>query len=404
MQALCIRCFGKGLCGRPRCPIQAKIAFQKTTTFEKDFQGTSPDVFIGRFGYPNINVGILATKDYSQNDTPTNWGKSKTPIESIIQKRVSLVNSSFNSRIKPTEHQQNRFLETAQEISLSQKETDVEVNLNDRPHFRLSFNQDTMPHGPRELLKKVTTTSNVKVPLSVDKVTSDGDLTSFQGLSILSQKGFDEYYLTKVFSVGNLGLSSERKLVPTRWSITAVDDLLGKVILDKLKDFKENDSFFSFFGGLSGNYYLILFLPGIFSYELFETYLPNTIWNAQEDVSFTTDYEDCFGRKKYAENTSGGYYAARLPILQYFQDNKIQAQVLVLRFITPDYYAPLGVWYCRESVRDSLSQSKIDFSSRELLLSYATKLIQKKFSYSISKILQQSKLLKSTQQTLSKFM
>ena len=35
---------------------------------------------------------------------------------------------------------------------------------------------------------------------------------------------------------------------------------------------------------------------------------------------FTTDYEPYTGRKTYAENCVGGYYAARLPILEKLKD------------------------------------------------------------------------------------
>jgi len=46
----------------------------------------------------------------------------------------------------------------------------------------------------------------------------------------------------------------------------------------------------------------------------------------------------------YAENCAGGYYAARLLILQYLNSIKRQASVIALRIETPTYWAALGVW------------------------------------------------------------
>ena len=70
------------------------------------------------------------------------------------------------------------------------------------------------------------------------------------------------------------------------------------------------------------NYYLIFFFPGVWSYELFELYMPGSSWNPSTQMKASTDYENYFGRKKYASNTAGGYYAARLPILKYLSKIK----------------------------------------------------------------------------------
>jgi hypothetical protein len=36
-------------------------------------------------------------------------------------------------------------------------------------------------------------------------------------------------------SIGVLGLKKDKKLVPTRWAITATDDILAKKLLEKVK-------------------------------------------------------------------------------------------------------------------------------------------------------------------------
>ncbi len=390
----CIRCKGKNpklFCGRDFCPIYKKIESQKKVNIKtkKDFFGETPNIFIGRYGYPNINVGILSTEEYKEHDNPLLWSKENFQIPEIVDLRTALINSSFKANIKTFN---DRYLEMSKEISLAKKPVDIEISLKNKPLFRLNFQQDTAPHGPSVRLKKAKITENPKIPQAVDKLTND-EVKSNQALSILYDKGYDEHYLTKILSVGNLGLKKERKLVPTRWSITAVDDNIGKRLIKEIKDYQEYD-YVAHFGGYLGNYYLILFFPEKWSYELFETYLPKSLWNQMNQVQTVSDYEKYKGRKDYAKNTAGGYYAARLAILEYLKKKKRQASILTLRFITDEYWAPLGVWVVREAVRKTLLKKGIRFSSKELMLEYTRKLMKKKYSFNVDLLLKRSILLK----------
>ena len=71
--------------------------------FKQNFSGSSPAPFIGRYGYPNINVGFLSPQfsgDTSYYDSPQIWSKSKFPIGSIANLRYGLVNSRTEASIK----------------------------------------------------------------------------------------------------------------------------------------------------------------------------------------------------------------------------------------------------------------------------------------------------------------
>jgi DNA repair protein NreA len=395
----CLRCKGNNprlYCGRDFCPIYKKLEVQKKVNLEakKDFSGKSPNVFIGRFGYPDINVGILSAEEYTQHDNPLFWSSHDYKINDIVNLRTELINSSFKANIKSFK---TKFLDMSQEISMAVKPVDVEVSLNKKPQFKLTFNQDVIPHGPNVRLEKAEITENPKIPHVVDEIVDSFDLKANEALNTLYKKGYDEHYLTKLLSVGNLGVKKERKLVPTRWSITAVDDNVGKTIIKEIKDY-QNYNYVAHFGSYFGNYYLILFFPEVWSYELFETYLPDALWNQKKKIQIMTDYETYGGRKDYASNTVGGYYAARLSILEYLKSKKRQGSVLALRFVTDEYWAPLGVWVVRETVRKSLQSQVIEFSSKELMLDYAKKLIKKKFGYDVSEILHESILLKEMKQ------
>ena len=392
----CIKCQGKLyqqplVCGKQYCPIYSKTKQFKTKKLTKqEFLGTPPTVFVGRFNYPKINVGIVTLPEETINaqiyDDPRTWGKNKLPIEQIVDFRSSLINSRFQSEVK-----YNKDLQTTQLIALTEKPVDTEFSLTKKPHYNFKTAKIESPIGATAQLKQAKITENPKIHQKVDYIYSDTDLKSAQGLNILYNKGFDENFLSRILSVGTLGVKKDRKLVPTRWSITAVDDTIGKDKIDYIKKYPEANPTL-FFGNLHGNYYLILLFPKKWSYELFETYLPKTLMNPNATLQTSTDHEFYEGRKNYAQNCVGGYYACRLAILDKLSEIHRQASILVLRFITDEYHTHLGVWVCREATRKAL-ENKIEFPSHEEMIKYAKQLISDKFQINIDQFLKKSKLM-----------
>ena len=407
MNVLCIRCKGRGFCGRQQCPHQLKLNSKvkvKDLLKSDSFDSASPAPFVGRFGYPNVNIGILAPPEKSEDtwlyDAPKYWANKNFQIPDIVDFRSSLINSRFNANVRV----RNKFLEISQEVGMASLPVDLEFNLHQKPQFHLNADSTLAPTGPNAKLKQLEITSNPKIHTKVDKVNSDVDLKANEAILYLNKHGFDENFLSKMLSVGTIGVKKDRKLVPTRWSITATDDMLGKNLIKEIKDYKESE-YFAYFGGYLGNYYLFLFFPEVWSYELFETYMPNASYNTSEEMAFTTDFESYDGRKNYASNTAGGYYTSRLAILEELSSMKRQSSVLSIRVITGEYSIPLGVWVTREASRKSLANKPLQFSSKELMLQYAENLVKTKFGFDLDKIINNSKLLKniSQQKKLTKF-
>ncbi len=406
----CFKCHGKNYskplrCGHTYCPIFSKLPEFKTKKIEKDnFVGTSPSVFVGRYGYPNINVGLLALPDKvveesSLYDAPKEWASRNFQVNDILDFRSILINTKFQNSVKS----QGKYLDLVKEVSMSIKPVDIEYLLHKKPVYQVKVSDVETVIGAKAQLKKAVATENIKVDSRVENIVEDKDLRAVEGLNSLYNKGFDENFLTRVFSMGNFGIEKNRRLVPTRWSITSVDDIIGKRLIEEVKDFKEVN-YQMFFGNYLGNYFLILFFPRVWSYELFEMYLPSTLLNSSDEIKFTTDHEFYDGRKTYAENCVGGYYASRLSVLEKFKSLKKQGAVVVLRFITEEYTTPLGVFVVREAVRKSLVNS-ISFSSEKEMLDYSHKLIFNKFKFDINCILKQSKIysLIKTQKKLFDF-
>lgn len=410
MRVLCLKCKGRGHCGRSSCAVYTKtMSWMKySNAFQKEgFEGASPSLFVGRQGYPSVNVGILARPDGmagsasgEELDSPRAWASGNMGIPDIVDYRSTLINSRFRHDARSS----SRLLDVCRDVSMASKPVDVEVRLKEKPSFRLNTDPYIAPTGPNALLDRAEATSNPRVDRRVYSAVDDNYLKSSSALSSLYSRGFEESFLSKLLSSGTLGLKSERRLVPTRWSITAVDDTLGKRLIDEIRDYSESD-IAAYFGGYLGNYYLALMFPGVWSYELFEVYMPNSSWNTSSGTDYTTDYEPYSGRKSYAENCAGGYYAARLPVLKALSGLRRQAGVLLIRVITGEYTLPLGVWVCREATRKALGSRPLEFSSEELMLRYAKSLMSKKFGLDISEMLSKSRLLRErrTQARLSAY-
>ena len=355
-----------------------------------------PSVFIGsKLRYPLVNVGILSPLEKDENawvyDAEKYWAENNFQIGEVVKLRNSLLNSRFQSKVSDA-RLNKKFVEIAKEIAIASKPVDIEIELKNR--LRLGREKDRVVTGVgmKAPLKQAKITSNVKIDRKVDKVIND-EIKASEGIEFLYKNNFSEYILSKILSVGVLGLKKNKKLVPTRWSITATDDTIGKKLLQKIRDYPWISDYKLSFGEFLGNQYIILFFPGVWSFELFELYLPGSSWNPSSEVKASTDFEGYSGRKTYAFNTAGGYYATRLPILEYLNKIKKQSSVLVIRIETSSYWAALGVWVVRESVRKALSNKEIKFVSENELIESAKKISKIKYNFDNSHILNKSQLL-----------
>jgi len=371
------------------------LARARPLTSQQEFTGSAPAPFVGRFGYPYVNVGILAPQQHDDNawqyDAPRHWAHNNLGISDVVAYRTSMVNSRFVSNIK----QPDKLVEIAQDVAMAAQPVDIDVTLEKKPSLNIQTDRWVAPMGPQAKLKELQLASNPRIPTKVQKFYDDTDSLAVEALTNLYKHEIDENALSRMLSVGVFG--KQRKLVPTRWSITATDDILANNFLEKVRE-QPVGEYGAYFGSYLGNYYLLLFFPEQWSYELFEMYV-----GKPGMLEYSTDHEEFAGRKNYAENCAGGYYTVRMAVAEHLMNNKRQNTVLALRFITDEYVLPLGVWVTREATRKALANKPITFASKELMLHYAQLLANKKFGVDISQILQKSKLLKEKQKTIGSF-
>jgi len=386
-----------------------RFKYRELGKISKIESNSPPSVFVGsKLRYPLVNVGILSPLERDEDawlyDDERYWADNNFGINEVIKLRDSLLNSRFQAKVQDS-RLNKKFVEIAKEIAIASKPVDVEIEL--KTGFKVGREKDRVvkPVGMRAPLKKARVTENVKVNQKLDRMMND-EVKSSEALEYLYKNKFDEHTLSKILSVGVLGLKKNKRLVPTRWSITATDDTLGKMLLENIREYRWIENYELHFGSFMGNCYLLLFFPGVFSYELFELYFPGSSWNPGKELKASTDSETYSGRKTYASNTAGGYYATRLPILEYLENIRRQASVLVIRLETPGYWAALGVWVVRASVRKALANKKLEFTSIEELLESSRKIGMIKYGFDNKDITKKSKLLEQvrTQRSLRDWM
>lgn len=364
---LCARCKGRGWCGKP-CKILSKIKnfFPKT---KLHFSGSSPpEVFVGREGYPFVNTGILAPQEYGdteQMSLPEIWYEKNLSIQDILNHRSQLIYSRFKSRVNDAKiSQSKKFLSTMQEISIASKSVSAEVFLKKPVRVHALIDKHVPIIGNPAPLKDIKLEENPHVEKKVDYLIYDTDVKSVVSMKELYQSRIQVSNIIKILSAGMLGLKKNRKLVPTRWSVTATDDTLSKFLLSRIRYYQETGEILLFTSEYVGNHYEFLLLPDKFSFEVIEAKMSGSVWNPfSPGTVVMQDYEGFSGRKTYAENVTGAYYSNRLALCEYLEKIKRQASCLVMRECRPEYYAPLGVGILREASRDAFSKVPEKFPS-----------------------------------------
>ena len=355
---MCLRCrSAQLLCGKPVCPILLKYrAFEQTLPMVggTELAGSSPPgVFVGRFGYPKVALGPLLSPQHGSTellDTPEDWvGRS---VADVISFRTGLVRGTTRIRVTDAE-QPVPMLEELQLLGIAGESVESEATFRRPPRGHLALSDSTPPFGPSAPIERVRLDVR-RVDPHLDRLASDTDANARLAVGELYDRGVRVSRIQRAFSVGILGRRGRRRLVPTRWSITAVDDLLSKQNLEKIRFLPELSDVLLYRLTALDNRWLIAFLPGAYRYESIEAWYPNTLWNPNTtEIVMIGDHEGHGGRTTYA-SIGGCYYAARLATSEALLALGRQAGVVVLREVHPGEILPLGVWNVREHVRAAL--------------------------------------------------
>jgi hypothetical protein len=388
----CAICKGsKFLCGKDSCPILVKFYSQMRTKPLIDsltLEGSSPpDLFIGRMGYPYVSIGPLIppiTGDTALMGTPELW-QGKT-IQEIVDFRFQLVRGKYRVNVKNVEG--GKIVELTRELALSKAPAEVAAEFRKKPVGRIALDDEVQPFGPSAPLKDIELISST-TDQRMDKAFSDTDLRAAEAVMQLYQDGVLVSRIQRAFSAGLFGIEKNRRFVPTRWSITAVDSILSKNLLDDVRAFPLINEFRVYEHTALDNRWIVLMIPSRWSYELIEAWYPKTIWNPEgREIAIFSDVEGYHGRAEYPE-IGGCYFSARLAVAEQLSRERRQAAAIILREAHPGYIMPVGVWNVRESVRNAMKKQPMKFETLKQSFAY----IFSKFDIKMNVWIRNSKLL-----------
>ncbi len=353
---LCLLCRGaRYLCGKAYCPIITRARlWSKAIEIRNSTEllGSSPpSVFVGRIGYPYVYIGPLTppiSGDTSIYDLPELW--TSLSIEDIIDMRMSLVLGRVRTTVRDVD---SRIVRSLQELALSVKPVDVEIYL-EKPPRGFIVSDFEPPIGPRAPLKEFRVIGSGGSSRVVERFYSDTDAKASIAIVELYRSGIPITSIQRLLSIGALGKGRNRKLVPTRWSITAVDDIISKFLVEnRIKYYSEIDKIYVFIKSIHKNLFISILIPGEWSFEWMEAWFPKSTWNMYgNSIVIEGDYELYTANRKDYASIGGCYYAARLATAEFLEKIGKKAIAIVLREIYPGFDIPLGVWFVREQLRE----------------------------------------------------
>ena len=347
-----------------------------------------PSVFVGSYGYPKVSVGPMVPPmhgDTTLLDSPELWvGKS---LEEIVNFRLSLIRGIKNI---PINEPNGRYIENLHEVAMSSHSIDTDLQFHKTTLPVTTIDGESAPFGPVGDIKSAKF-FGTRSDKSIERVYYDHDLKAQDAVLTLYNKGIDISKIQKCFSIGMLG--KKRKLVPTKWSITATDDIISKSLVSEILEFDLIDSCRIFSHDHLGNMFSVILFPHRWLFEMQEA------WHDENKVGFGFDSEDARGID-HPPAIAGAYFAAKLGVAEYLVQKKLQAAVLVLREIRPEYAVPVGVWQIREAVRAAMKKEPYIAENFVDSVNFASK----RMSISKSEWLSRGRLLKMLKQkSISEF-
>ncbi len=399
---LCARCKGgKLLCGLSACPLLERFraevrAFTRMPSTTRVYGATPPSLVVGERGYPRVAVmynvppGSFGEAAKIYDDPQGWWGRLS--LDEIVRLRSGLLASTLRVDAR------NPWVLYEKEISLatvSTRPVSSEALLEKPPKPSLRFDGVLKPVGLSAPARLVRVEENPKPPRRLEKAVWD-DARAAEIIGELYFSGVDYYTIIRAMSAGLLGRLRARRLVPTRWAITAVDSIVGETLRKSVRENPLINEVELYRGEYLGNRFAVVLVPAAYGMEWVEVWHPSTLWTsgAREPVVII-NREDWRGRWNYMD---GGYIAARLAVLEHLYRRRRQAYAVIIREILPDYYAPVGNWHIRETIRRALQGRPEKYAGLQEALDRATRL----FKADLRGILRSLKIVR--QKTLEKWM
>ena len=297
------------------------------------------------------------------------------PLEDFLSMRLSLVRGGLDIRVGDAASP-DRLFQEIQLMALSQKPVEVDMVFEKNlAASEVVLDDHLPPMGPSAPIRRIDVDS-ASPGKDVERVYGDTDLKAGEAMRYLYSSGIDVSRISKILSIGAVGEGKARRVVPTRWSITAVDKNISDTLVEKIKDFPQIDKFMAFVRSAPGNLFMGILTPSNWIYEWGESWFPGSTWNQWGTEAFVEiDDEGYNGRKDYP-GIGGCYYSARLAVAEKFSAMGRSGGAITWREIYPSFSLPVGVWYVRENMRLMFSSKPQIFDTLDDAVRYLSSFME----------------------------
>lgn len=328
---------------------KAKFDFYKyLNEYKKEFrpskshQGIASGLIVGEKGYPNLNLIPLNNED-KKSSFFNEKNLVKKEYNEILKLKVKNIAGIKNLQIKERD---DKILNQVRDVLASKKVVDYEsfyekeIRIND-------FHMDKLIGlgGNKNKLEKISS-GNIPIHRDFEKVLNE-DIKTKNKVIDLYKKGFNESQIINLLTLGSFGLNFNKKLVPSRWGITAYDTIISNYLFDEITKNNIINKNLYFKSEDKGNTFHIFLFPKKHTFENIE------VIKTKYGVKVINDYYA--NNKSIQPKTAGGFFATRLSCLEFLNRIKKQASVIVIREID-NYEIPLGVIFVRETVREAFKK------------------------------------------------
>jgi DNA repair protein NreA len=344
---------------------------------------TPPSVFVGSWNYPDVFAGPMVAPlhgDTTVMDQPEAWIAGNKTQEEIIGYRLNLVRGKQQVNAGDLD---NRLVEKLREISLSGTSLESEIAFTSTPAGQ-SFSEEHTPFGPSAEIEHFAIEAG-RWDRDLERAYYDTDLLAADAVTGLHREGIPFSSIQKAFSVGTMGQGRGRHLVPTRWSITACDTIIGDRLLSTVKKNPVIDTWRVHEFSSLHNHYAVILMPTGWQYEWSEAFL-HVLGN--EELVFS-DHEG--NKKKTTYSPLGGcYYTCKMAVLEALAKEQKQAGAIILREALHGY-VPMGVFNVRENVRSAMQQPAAEFEG----IREALRHLSGTFTLPVQRFIEEGDLLRS---------
>lgn len=335
--------------------------YQKNFKPTKEIEGFGANAIVGEKNYPELKIYNTSNEDKETSFFNTQEIVKKDYSDIIKLKAKNILGNTNNIYVKKTN---NKILEEIQDIYKAKKE----VEFTSKFDKELKFNKPVINKlsgilGTKNELKNINLNENAKTSKQIEKY-AENDAKSKEAIINLYERGTNEAQIINLLSLGTFGLEINKKIVPSRWAITAYDKIIENYIYKKLLTFKIIENYEAYYHKDKGNAFLIILAPDTFTFENYE-FTPQD-W-------YATDYVSINNKLPYPEpKTAGGFFATKVAIFEHLKKRKRQASIICLREID-NYEIPLGVVFVRESVRETMKNKIFTCQTQTQLLTFLKK-------------------------------